>query len=291
MKKVIPLAMLALLVVPAFIGFAKSDSGSAAKPSIVLVHGAWADGSSWSRVVRILQDDGYTVYVPPNPLRGLSSDSAYLASFLQSIPGPIILVGHSYGGAVITNAAVGNPNVKALVYVDAFVPDQGESVIQLASASPPSGQSGSCLGGDPTQVFNFVQYPGAPAGDFDLYVKPSLFPSCFANDLPAKRAAVLAASQRPITLSAALEKSGVPAWKTIPSWYLLGTLDRVIPPYEQLFMAQRANAHIVEVRASHPSMISHPNAAAELIEEAAQSVQGTQGVGGGETLPLMTPRA
>src|SRR5438552_15789548 len=162
-----------------------------------------ADGSGWSGVISRHQDQGYKVYPPSNPFRGLASDSAYIADFLQSISGPIILVGHSYGGAVITNAAVGNPNVKALVYVDAFVPDEGESVIQLASAPPPSGQSGSCLGGDPTQVFNFVQYPGAPAGDFDLYVKPSLFPSCFANDLPAKRAAVLAASQRPITLSAA----------------------------------------------------------------------------------------
>ncbi len=206
-----------MLFVPAFIRFGKADSGSAAKPSIVLVHGARADGSSWSRVVSILQHEGFTVYAPPNPLRGLSYDSAYLASFLQSIPGPIILVGHSYAGAVITNAALGNPNVKALVYVDAFVPDQGESVIQLASAPPPSGQSGSCLGGNP-KVFNFVQFPGAPAGDFDLSVKSRLFPSCFANDLPAKRAAVLAASQRPITLSAAPEKSGTPTWKTIPSW-------------------------------------------------------------------------
>src|SRR6266571_5729475 len=149
MKKVIPLAILALLVVPAFIVAAESNSESAPKPSIVLVHGAWADGSSWSRVVRNLQEEGYTVYVPPNPLRGMTSDSAYIASFLSTISGPIILVGHSYGGAVITNAAVGNSNVKALVYVDAFVPDQGESLQDLATAPPPTGQPSSCLAGDP----------------------------------------------------------------------------------------------------------------------------------------------
>jgi len=123
MKKVIPLAILALIIVPAYVVAARSDSASMPKPSIVLVHGAWADGSSWSGVVDRLQDKGYTVYAPPNPLRGLASDSAYLASFLNTITGPIVLVGHSYGGAVITNAATGNPNVKALVYVDAFVPD------------------------------------------------------------------------------------------------------------------------------------------------------------------------
>jgi pimeloyl-ACP methyl ester carboxylesterase len=274
MKKFVPFAIIALFIIPAFMAVARSDSGSAAKPSIVLVHGAWADGSSWSGVTALLQEEGYTVYAPPNPLRGLASDSAYLASFLQSITGPIILVGHSYGGAVITNAATGNPNVKALVYVDAFAPDQGETFFQLLSTPPPSGQSGPCIGGDPTKVFNFVNYPGAPAGDFDVYIKQSVFPSCFANDLPVEKAAVLAASQRPITFFSGLEKSGVPAWKTIPSWYLLGTLDRVIPPYVQLFMAQRAHAHIVEVRASHPSMISHPEAAADLIEQAARAVLG-----------------
>src|SRR6266852_9619992 len=124
MKKVIPLAILALILIPAYVVAAKSDTVSAAKPSIVLVHGAWADGSSWSRVIALLQDQGYTVYAPANPLRGLASDSAYIADFLHAIAGPIVLVGHSYGGAVITNAATGNPNVKALVFIDAFAPDQ-----------------------------------------------------------------------------------------------------------------------------------------------------------------------
>jgi len=271
MKKVIPFAILALLIIPASIVSARSDS--TVKPSIVLIHGAWADGSSWSRVVRILQDEGYTVYVPPNSLRGMTSDSAYIASFLSTISGPIILVGHSYGGAVITNAAAGNLNVKALVYVDAFVPDQGESLQDLATAPPPTGQPSSCLAGDFTKLFDFVPIPGSP-GDFDLFVKQSVFPSCFANDLSAKQGAVLAATQRPFLLSALPIKSGTSAWKSIPSWYSLGTLDNVIPPWAQLFMAQRAQSHIVQVRGGHLSMISQADAVAEVIERAAQSVQG-----------------
>src|SRR2546428_6486243 len=181
MKAIILLLIVALIIVPVFVGISESYGASAAvKLSVVLVHGAWADGSSWSRVVAHLQAAGYTVFVPPNPLRGLASDPAYVASFLASISGPIVLVGHSYGGAVITNTAVGNPNVKALVYVDAFAPDEGESIGDLASTPPPPGQSASCVAGDPTQVFNFVPLT---SGDVDLYVKPSLFPSCFANGI------------------------------------------------------------------------------------------------------------
>lgn len=264
--------VLALAFIVTSAGSVRADSQ---KPIIVLVHGAWADASSWNGVTTRLQADGYTVYAVPNPLRGLSSDAAYVASILDTITGPIILVGHSYGGAVITNAATGNANVKALVYIDAFVPDQGESLFQLASTPPPAGQSASCLGGDPTTVFNFVPYPGAQNGDVDLYIKPGLYPSCFANDLPAKQAAVLAASQRPIAFSALLEPSGAPAWKTIPSWYLVGTLDKVIPPYAQIFMAQRANSQIIQVKGSHPAMISRPDAAADLIEKAARTVSAT----------------
>jgi pimeloyl-ACP methyl ester carboxylesterase len=269
-KKVVPLAILALIIVPAYGVAARSDSSSTPKPSIVLVHGAWADGSSWSGVIDRLQEQGYTVYAPPNPLRGLASDNASLRSFLATIARPIILVGHSYGGAVITNAATGNTNVKALVYVDAFVPNQGESLGDLASAPPPPGLNGSCVGGDPTKVFNFVPING----DVDLYLKPSVFPSCFANDLSTDKAAVLASEQRPVVLSALGGKTGVPAWKTIPSWYLIGKLDLVIPPYARFFMAQRAHATIAYVNAAHPSMISHPEAAADLIEQAARTVQG-----------------
>src|SRR6266487_4564599 len=272
MKKVIPLIILALLVVPASVAFGSSSNASnIVKPSVVLIHGAWADGSSWSRVVSLLQTHGYTVYVPPNPLRGLTSDSAYIASFLQTITGPIVLVGHSYGGAVITNAATGNPNVKALVFIDAFAPDQGESLGQLSSIPPPPGLSPSCLAGDPTQVFNFVPLS---SGGIDTYVKPSLFPSCFANDLPPSQGAVLASTQRAFSLSALPEKSGVPAWKTIPSWYLVGTIDQAIPSWAQLFMAQRAGSTIVQVRASNLSMISHAPAVSDLIQQAATTVTG-----------------
>ena len=263
-KQFIPLIII-LTILPIFAVFGNAQTHTV-KPSIVLVHGSWADGSSWSGVIRILQDQGYTVYAPPNPLRGLASDSAYIAAFLHTITGPIILVGHSYGGAVITNAATGNPNVKALVYVDGFAPDQNETLAQLLSTPPPPGAVGSCLGGDPASIFNFVPLTN---GDVDLYIKPSVFPSCFANSIPADEAAVLASVQRPGALSGLTEKSGVPAWKSIPSWYVVGTLDRVIPPYVQLFMAQRAHSTIIMVRAPHPSMITQPQQVARVIEQAA----------------------
>jgi len=239
-----------------------STRGAEAKPTIVLVHGAWADSSSWSKVVRRLQAHGYTVDVPPNPLRGLASDSAYVASFVNAISGPVVLVGHSYGGAVITNAATTTPNVKALAYVNAFAPDQGESILQLVTAQP-----GSALAANPADVFDVVPF----AGGADLYIKPSLFPQAFANDLPAKKAAVLAATQRPLAANAASDASGAPAWKTLPSWYFVGAADRVLPPAEQRFMAARMHAHTVEADASHVSMISQPEQVTKLILDAARS--------------------
>ena len=141
------------------------------KPTIVLEHGAWADAASWSKVIGQLQEDGFTVDAPPNLLRGVSYDSTYLTDFLSTIPGPIVLVGHSYGGFVTTNAATGNPYVKALVYVDAFIPDQGDTLASLTG-------TGSCLGGN---ALNFVPYPGGPAGDVDVYIKQSVVPGCFAS--------------------------------------------------------------------------------------------------------------
>ena len=240
------------------------------QPTVVLVHGAFADASSFAAVVPELLADGLPVVVPAVPNRSLLGDAAYIASAIRQIDGPVILVGHSYGGAVITNAATGNPNVKALVYVDAFIPAQGETLLQLVAARP-----GSCLAGNPANVFNFVPYPGAPKGDVDLYLKaaPDLpypgFAECFANGLPASEAAVLAATQRPLAFSAASAKSGVPAWKTIPSWSVIGTADHVLPPAEQLFMSQRAHAHITKINAGHLSMISHPRAVARVIVEAA----------------------
>jgi pimeloyl-ACP methyl ester carboxylesterase len=237
------------------------------KPTIVLVHGAWANGSSWDGVVQRLQQDGYTVDVPPNPLQGLAYDPAFLADFLHSITGPIILVGHSYGGAVITNAATGDKQVKALVYVDAFAPDQGQTIGELVSAVP-----GSCVAAaDPTTIFNLATYPGAPAGVYDAYVKQSLFPSCFANGLPAGEAAMLAATQEPLSTIALGQKSGVPAWKTIPSWAVIGTADRVILPAEQLAMARHAHARITEVYAPHLSMISDPGVVTQVILQAAHA--------------------
>ncbi len=240
----------------ASVGAATAGAGHSAKPVIVLEHGAWADASSWSSVISRLQRSGFTVYAPPNPLRGLPQDSAYLHQFLTqnaALHGqPIVLVGHSYGGAVITNAAVGAPGVRALVYVDAFIPDQGETIGALAEAKP-----GSCLG-NPAEDFNPVPYPGAPSGDVDLYIKPNLVPGCFATGLPASQAAVIAATQRPLAASAFTEPSGPPAWKTIPSWAVIGTGDRVIPPAQLTFMAQRAGAHITDVNAGHLSLISKP---------------------------------
>jgi pimeloyl-ACP methyl ester carboxylesterase len=236
-----------------------------ARPTVVLVHGAWADGSSWSGVVRRLQARGYTVSAPPNPLRGLASDAAYLATYLKTITGPIVLAGHSYGGAVITNAALSDPGVKALVYVDAFAPDTGETVPQLAGPD-------SALAVDPTTIFNFVPATLPPTASTDAYLEPSVFHAVFAADLSSGHAAVLAATQRPAALGILNERSGAPAWRKIPSWYLVGTQDRVIPPAQQLFMARRARAHIVEVKASHVSLISRPGAVANLIVRAARSI-------------------
>lgn len=249
------------LMLPATVASAGPTRGhSAPKPTIVLVHGAWADASSWAPVTRRLQDEGYTVLAPANPLRGLSGDAAYLAAFLQQrTTGPVVLVGHSYGGAVITNAALSDPDVRALVYVNAFVPDQGETVLGLLGG-----------GGDPSTLFDFVQYPGAPAGDVDLYVKQEVFPQLFAADLPAATRVQLAASQRPITFSALLEPSGAPAWRTLPSWYLLGTEDNIVPPALQSSMAERAHSHILRVPASHLSMLSRPAAVTSIITAAAR---------------------
>jgi len=168
-----------------------SRAAAGPKPTIVLEHGAWANSASWDGVVRRLQAAGYPVDVPPNPLQGLAFDPAYLADFLQSISGPIVLVGHSYGGFVITNAATGNPQVKGLVYDDAFIPAAGDTPESLSSAMP-----GSCL---TPAALSFVPYPGAPSGDADVYVKQSVFPGCFANGLPASEGAALAAEQQPQT--------------------------------------------------------------------------------------------
>ncbi|MFE3414024.1 alpha/beta fold hydrolase [Streptomyces mirabilis] len=238
-----------------------AEHHSSAKPTIVLVHGAWADNSSWSGEVQRLQAAGYPVAVAPTPLRGLSEDSDYLKSFLASISGPVVLVGHSYGGSVITNAATGNAAVKALVYIDAYIPDTGQSAAELSG--PDAALSSAAT--DPTSVFSLVPYPGAPAGIVDTYVLPSVFTSGFAGDLPKAKAAVLAASQTPTSLKAITEPSGAPAWKTIPSWALVGKQDKVIPPAQQRAMAAHAGSHVTEINSAHMSLISHPAQTTALI--------------------------
>jgi pimeloyl-ACP methyl ester carboxylesterase len=238
-------------------------SGDGPKPSIVLVHGAWADSGSWDGVTRRLQADGYTVYALPNPLQGLPYDSAYLADFLHSISGPIVVVGHSYGGAVITNGATGDAQVKALVYVDAFAPAQGQTIAQLLAAYP-----GSCA--VPANL-NVVPFPDAPSGVGDAYIKQSAFPSCMANGLPATEAHVLAVTQRPIATIALTQQTGVPAWKTIPSWAVVGTADHAIPLALQLAMASAAHARITRIDAPHLSMISDPGAVTNVILHAVRA--------------------
>jgi pimeloyl-ACP methyl ester carboxylesterase len=232
------------------------------KPTIVLVHGAWGDSSSWDGVVSRLQRDGYTVDVPPNPLLGLTYDSGYIRDFLDTITGPIILVGHSYGGAVITNAATGDKQIKALVYVDAFAPAQGQTIGQLVTAKP-----GSCV--LPAANVITQPYPGAPAGAVDVYIKQSVFGSCMANGLPATEQRMLAAVQRPLTSLALTQKSGVPAWKTIPAWAVVGTADHAIPPAELLAMARQAHAHITMAPGGpHLVMVYNPGLVTKVILEA-----------------------
>jgi pimeloyl-ACP methyl ester carboxylesterase len=236
-------------------------TASGPKPTIVLVHGAWADSSSWTQVIARLTGDGYPVLAAPNPLRGPAQDAAYVAAFVaERTTGPVVLVGHSYGGTVITNAATGDPDVKALVFVNAFAPDAGESVIGLLSS----------VGPVDTSVFDAVHYPGAPDGDVDLYLKKEAYTGAFADDLPRTTALGLAATQRPITLSALSAPSGTPAWRTIPSWYLVGTADHIIAPALQRTMADRADSTVVSVRASHASPVSRPGAVADLIVRAAR---------------------
>jgi pimeloyl-ACP methyl ester carboxylesterase len=254
---------LAAAIVPAATASAATSGRPArpapAKPTVVLVHGAWADGSSWSGVVTGLQHDGYTVDVPPNPLRGVASDSAYLASYLKTVSGPIVLVGHSYGGFVITNAATGNANVKALVYIDAYIPAQGDTLNGLTAQFPGSQVTPDAL--------NLV--PSAD-GVVDAYVKPAQFRGVLANDLPANQAAELAATQRPLAASALTEPSGAPAWSGIPSWDVIGTADHALPAAAQEFMAERAGATVTRLNASHLSMISHPDKVRDVIEDAAR---------------------
>jgi len=216
-------------------------------------------------VVARLQRQGYPVIAFPTPLRSLPDDSAYLAAFLSSIPGPIVLVGHSYGGAVVTNAATGNENVKALVYVDAFLPDEGETLGQLLGTPP-----GSCVLGPPTEIFDPRPIPGAPARCRGRLCQAEPVPVLF-RQRPAGQAGGRPGHPAAISTVTPGQPSGPPAWAEIPSWALVGTVDRVILPATQLFMAERAGARIVKVKASHLSMISRPGAVTGLIVAAARA--------------------
>ncbi|NMO55403.1 alpha/beta hydrolase [Actinoplanes sp. TBRC 11911] len=228
------------------------------------MHGAWADGSSWAAVTDQLQREGYTVVVAPNPLRGIDYDSRYLEDYLATIAGPIVLVGHSYAGMVITAAAANNEHVSALVYVNAYIPVNGDTVMKLTASQP-----GSTL--DPERSVTAVPLHDASGNtiDVDVYVKADYFGQLFVSGLEGATVAALAANQRPLTLSSLSEAfTGIPGWTTIPSWAFVGTTDQVIPPAAQQAMAKQANARVVNVDAPHLSMVTHPHAVADLIGEA-----------------------
>jgi pimeloyl-ACP methyl ester carboxylesterase len=263
---VLTVAALGLTALFATAAVAAASQPTRPKPTIVLVHGAWADASSWDGVTKRLQRQGYHVMAPANPLRGTLSDSAYIASVLASVQEPIVLVAHSYGGAVITNAATGNPNVKALVYVAAFIPDAGEVGADLLKFP------GSMIvlpgsGAEPTVT------PRPFPGGIDFYVNPEPFRKIFAADLPPDKTALMAAEQRPLALAAFTDASGSPAWKTIPAWALVATHDNTIGTANTRFMARRAApSHTVEIEASHAVLVSHPDAVVDLIHQALRGI-------------------
>ncbi|MDT0468145.1 alpha/beta fold hydrolase [Streptomyces gibsoniae] len=235
-----------------------------ARPTVVLVHGAFADGSSWSPVIERLQYAGYSVRTLANPLRGLAADAAHVRSVLSTLSEPVVLAGHSYGGAVITEAAAGISQVKALVYVSAFVPDAGEILGEL-SARFPGSQLQPALTTVPTTA------PDGSQG-LDLYIRPEQFQHIFAQDLPESSARLLASVQRPLSASAFTDKTSAAAWRSVPSWNLISTQDRVIAPELQRFQAERAGSRTVQIASSHLPLRSHPGAVATLIESAARTV-------------------
>ena len=245
---------------------AATPSAATAKPTIVLVHGGFADASCWNAAIERLQQADYTTVAPANPLRSIPGDAAYLNSFLKSIDGPIVLVGHSYGGAIITNAAAGVPNVKALVYVAAFVPDVGEQLGVLIDKYP-----GSIIEAGTTPVPYTA--PDGTTGT-DLYLLPDKFRAAFSADLSAATTRLMAATQRPFSANCFTDPTAAAAWHTIPSWGLVAGEDKAIPPAAERFFYQRAGARqVIEVPgASHVAMISHPDITARLIESAAESV-------------------
>jgi pimeloyl-ACP methyl ester carboxylesterase len=232
-------------------------------PTVLLVHGAFADASGWDDVIGILQGHGLEVLAVANPLRGLASDSAYVRGVVDSVPGPVVLVGHSYGGAVITNAAAGATNVKALVYVAAFVPDQGENLGRFAD---PAQYPGALLTPDALVV---SPYPGGA----EAIIDQARFHEIFAADLDPVQTTRMAARQRPVSLSVFEDISDAPAWRRIPSWYQVSSQDKAISPVAERFFADRIGAQTTEVDASHVAFISHAESTADLIRSAVDSTR------------------
>jgi pimeloyl-ACP methyl ester carboxylesterase len=242
-----------------------SEATSNAPLTVVLVHGAFADSSSWDGVIELLQAAGIQVTAAPNPLRGISHDSAYIASFMRQVPGPVLAVGHSYAGAVISNAATGLANVVGLVFVAAFAPDEGERLGEVAARS-----RDSVLG--TAQIA--LQYPTSDGAGTatEFAIDPAKLHDAFAADLPAQRADVMAATQRPVAELAFTEPSGPPAWKSLPSWTVLASHDKAAGTDVVRSMAERAGATITEVEGSHVIMVSQPQAVSDVIVEALSRV-------------------
>jgi pimeloyl-ACP methyl ester carboxylesterase len=243
-----------------------SDTSARTAPlTVVLVHGAFADASGWNGVVERLLAAGQQVMAPANPLRGIADDSAYIASFLKQIPGPVLAVGHSYGGAVISNAAAGAQNVVGLVFVAAFAPEEGERLGEAASTS-----KDSVL----TTALVALQYPTGEGADtaVEFAIDPAKFRDAFAADLPIEQTAVMAATQRPVAELAFSQPSGPPAWKSLPSWTVVATGDKAAGADLIRSMAERARATITEVEGSHVVMVSQPEAVADVILTAATTV-------------------
>lgn len=233
--------------------------------TIVLVHGAFADGSSWNGVIQRLQQQGYAVVAPANPLRGVTADSAYLASLLGQIDGPVLLAGHSYGGAVISNAAAGASNVVGLVFVAAFAPDEGESLGEASSSSKDSILNSALVQ---------YHYPAGQEGEtaVEFAVSPALLREAFAADLPEEQTALLAATQRPVAAAAFSDICGPPAWRKLPSWAVVATGDKAAGADVVRSMAKRAGADIAEIEGSHVIMVSQPQAVTDHILKAARTV-------------------
>jgi pimeloyl-ACP methyl ester carboxylesterase len=240
-------------------------------PTVVLVHGAFADSSGWTGVIDCLRTAGVSALAVPNPLRGITADSAYVSSALSQIPGPVLAVGHSYGGAVITNAAVAAGNVVGLVYVSAFAPDVGEKLLEIESGSTDS-------------VLNTAlverQYPTGTAGETvtEFSIDPAKFHSVFAADLTEQQAADMAVAQRPVSALGFVEPNGPPAWKSLPSWAVVSTGDKAAGTDVVRSMATRAGAVITEAEGSHVLFVSRPQVVADVIMAALGALTGTAAV-------------